>query len=69
MKKNYLEPETKVYEQKVEGHLLAGTGVEGSTTDPKISGDPTGSSNNNTIPNPFNSEAKEESKWSSKSKL
>ena len=68
MKKIYLEPETKVYEQKVEGHLLAGTGVEGSTTDPKQGGDPTNTSTN-TIPNPFNSEAKEESKWSSKSKL
>lgn len=68
MKKIYLEPETKVYEQKVEGHLLAGTGIEGSTTDPKQGGDPT-STSNNTIPNPFNSEAKEESKWSSKSKL
>ena len=63
MKKNYLEPETKVYEQKVEGHLLAGTGIEASTTDP------TGSSNNNTTPNPFDSQAKEEAKWSLKSKL
>ncbi|MBF1497535.1 MAG: aminotransferase [Prevotella pallens] len=61
MKKIYLEPETKVYEQKVEGHLLAGTGVEGSTTDPKQGGDPTSTST--TIPNPFNSEAKEETKW------
>ena len=68
MKKNYLEPETKVYEQKVEGYLLAGTGVEGSTTDPKQGGDPT-STSTTTIPNPFNSEAKEESKWSLKSKL
>ena len=58
MKKNYLEPETKVYEQKVEGHLLAGTGVEASTTDPKQGGDPTGTST--TIPNPFESRAKEE---------
>lgn len=61
MKKNYLEPETKVYEQKVEGHLLAGTGVEASTTDPKQGGDPTGTST--TTPNPFNSQAKEESNW------
>ena len=61
MKKNYLEPETKVYEQKVEGHLLAGTGIEASTTDP--------TSNNNTTPNPFDSQAKEEAKWSLKSKL
>ena len=68
MKKLYLEPETKVYEQKVEGYLLAGTGVEGSTTDPKQGGDPT-STSTTTIPNPFNSEAKEESKWSLKSKL
>ena len=65
MKKIYLEPETKVYEQKVEGHLLAGTGVEGSTTDPKQGGDPT-STSTNTIPNPFNSEAKEKSKWYTK---
>ena len=62
MKKNYLDPETKVYEQKVEGHLLAGTGVEGSTTDPIPGGDPTGTPNP-TTPNPFNSQAKEESKW------
>ncbi|WP_449030761.1 aminotransferase [Prevotella melaninogenica] len=68
MKKIYLEPETKVYEQKVEGHLLAGTGVEGSTTDPKQGGDPT-STSTTTIPNPFNSEPKEEAKWSIKSKL
>ena len=40
MKKTYLEPETKVYEQKVEGHLLAGSGIEGSTSDPKQGGDP-----------------------------
>lgn len=63
MKKIYLEPETKVYEQKVEGHLLAGTGVAGSTTDPKQGGDPTIPSTNNTTPNPFQSEAKEETKW------
>ena len=69
MKKNYLEPETKVYEQKVEGHLLAGTGIEASTTDPTQGGDPTVSSNNNTTPNPFDSQAKEEAKWSLKSKL
>ena len=43
MKKTYLEPETKVYEQKVEGHLLAGSGIEGSTSDPKQGGDPNAS--------------------------
>jgi hypothetical protein len=64
MRKNYLEPETKVYEQKVEGHLLAGSGIEASMTDPKQNGDPTGSSTPPTTPNPFTSQAKEESKWS-----
>lgn len=61
MKKTYLEPETKVYEQKVEGHLLAGSGVEGSTKDPGQGGDPT--HQNRSGNNPFQSSAKTEREW------
>jgi len=61
MKKTYLEPETKVYEQKVEGHLLAGSGIEGSTTDPKQGGDPTHQNRNGN--NPFQSSAKKAIEW------
>ena len=61
MKKTYLEPETKVYEQKVEGHLLAGSGIEGSTSDPKQGGDPTRQNRNDN--NPFQSSAKKAIEW------
>lgn len=61
MKKTYLEPETKVYEQKVEGHLLAGSGIEGSTSDPKQGGDPT--HQNRSVNNPSQSSAKKAIEW------
>lgn len=61
MKKTYLEPETKVYEQKVEGHLLAGSGIEGSTSDPQPGGDPT--HQNRTGNNPSQSSAKKAIEW------
>lgn len=58
MKKNYLEPETKLYAMRVEGFLAGESNITAGTTDPQPGGDPTHQNRNGN--NPFQSSAKKE---------